>query len=491
MLNRNFKDFKFQHKRNQNQVVFTSKKINGDTEVLNLIDNFLEEKNSFVFESVEKGIIKGRYTIFGRNPDKIWEFNNNNSYSITKFNKRKKIKGEPKKIIEKLIENFKFKTPSNLPPICSLLSGYFSYDTIRYLEKIPNKCKNDLKLPDVRILRPRVLIIHDNLKKKIYFIINIFKDEKIINYKKKYDQIKEELVLLNKLSKTKKSYLNDSKKPKKIFIKSNISKSIFLSMVKKAKKYIKIGDIFQVVLSQRFETKLTKKPLEVYKKLRITNPSPFMYFFNFPDFQIIGASPEILVRLRNNIITIRPIAGTRPRGINKKQDGFFAKDLLKDKKELAEHLMLLDLGRNDVGKVSKINTVKVTEKFKIERYSHVMHIVSNVTGIFNNKYSKFKSLLSGFPAGTVSGAPKIRAMEIIDELETSKRKVYAGGIGYFSANGEFDTCIALRTALVKNNKFYVQAGAGIVADSKPHKEYEETINKAKALLSSLKWWKYY
>ena len=491
MLNRNFKDFKFQHKRNQNQVVFTSKKINGDTEVLNLIDNFLEEKNSFVFESVEKGIIKGRYTIFGRNPDKIWEFNNNNSYSINKFNKRKKIKGEPKKIIEKLIENFKFKTPSSLPPICSLLSGYFSYDTIRYLEKIPNKCKNDLKLPDVRILRPRVLIIHDNLKKKIYFIINIFKDEKIINYKKKYDQIKEELVLLNKLSKTKKSYLNVSKKSKKIFIKSNISKSIFLSMVKKAKKYIKIGDIFQVVLSQRFESKLTKKPLEVYKKLRITNPSPFMYFFNFPDFQIIGASPEILVRLRNNIITIRPIAGTRPRGINKKQDIFFAKDLLKDKKELAEHLMLLDLGRNDVGKVSKINTVKVTEKFKIERYSHVMHIVSNVTGIFNNKYSKFKSLLSGFPAGTVSGAPKIRAMEIIDELETSKRKVYAGGIGYFSANGEFDTCIALRTALVKNNKFYVQAGAGIVADSKPHKEYEETINKAKALLSSLKWWKYY
>ena len=190
MLNRNFKDFKFQHKRNQNQVVFTSKKINGDTEVLNLIDNFLEEKNSFVFESVEKGIIKGRYTIFGRNPDKIWEFNNNNSYSINKFNKRKKIKGEPKKIIEKLIENFKFKTPSSLPPICSLLSGYFSYDTIRYLEKIPNKCINDLKLPDVRILRPRVLIIHDNLKKKIYFIINIFKDEKIINYKKNMIKLK-------------------------------------------------------------------------------------------------------------------------------------------------------------------------------------------------------------------------------------------------------------------------------------------------------------
>ena len=486
MINRNFKDFKFQHKRNQNQVLFTSEKIKDDSEILNLINNFLNEKNSFIFESVEKGIIKGRYTIFGKKPDKIWEFNNNNSYSINSQNKRKKIKGQPKKIIEQLIENFKFKTPKSLPPICSLLSGYFSYDTIRYIEKIPNKCKDDLNLPDVRILRPRVLIIHDNLKKKIFFIINVFKDEKITDYKKKYSEIKKELISLNILAKLKVNYLNSKTKNQKISVKSNTSKNKFLSIVNKAKKYIKIGDIFQVVLSQRFEAKLTKKPLEIYKKLRITNPSPFMYFFNFHDFQIIGASPEILVRLRDNKITIRPIAGTRPRGINKKQDAFFSKDLIKDEKELAEHLMLLDLGRNDVGKVSKINTVKVTEKFKIEKYSHVMHIVSNVMGNFNNKYSKFKSLLAGFPAGTVSGAPKIRAMEIIDELESSKRKVYAGGIGYFSANGEFDTCIALRTALVKNNKFYVQAGAGIVADSKPQKEYVETINKAKALLSSLK-----
>ena len=257
-------------------------------------------------------------------------------------------------------------------------------------------------------------------------------------------------------------------------------------MVNTAKKYIKIGDIFQVVLSQRFEAKLTKKPLEIYKKLRITNPSPFMFFFNFNDFQIIGASPEILVRLRDNIITIRPIAGTRPRGKNITQDKFYANDLLKDKKELAEHLMLLDLGRNDVGKVSKINTVKVTEKFLVEKYSHVMHIVSNVEGIHNKELSKLSSLLSGFPAGTVSGAPKIRAMEIIDQLEKSKRKVYAGGIGYFSANGDFDTCIALRTAVTKKNKFYVQAGAGIVADSKPNKEFEETVNKAKALINALK-----
>ena len=486
MINRNFKDFKFQHKRNQNQVLFSSKRIKGDDEVLNLIDNFLTEKNSFIFESVEKGIVKGRYTIFGKKPDKIWEFNNNKSYSVNKNNKKKRIKGKPKKIIENLIENFKFKTPSSLPPICSLLSGYFSYDSIRYIEKIPNNCKDDLGLPDVRLIRPRMLIIHDNLKKKIFFIINVFKSEKITNYKKKYSEIKNELNYLRiQASKTTKQ-INIKKNPKKIIVTSNTSRNKFLSMVNRAKKYIKIGDIFQVVLSQRFKAKLTKKPLEIYKKLRLTNPSPFMYFFNFPDFQIIGASPEILVRLRDNKITVRPIAGTRPRGINIKQDIFFEKDLLKDKKELAEHLMLLDLGRNDVGKVSKVNSVKVTEKFNIEKYSHVMHIVSNVTGDFNNKYSKFKSLLAGFPAGTVSGAPKIRAMEIIDELESSKRKIYAGGIGYFSANGEFDTCIALRTALVKNNKFYVQAGAGIVADSKPLKEYEETVNKAKALLNSLK-----
>ena len=484
MLNRNFKDFKFQHKRNQNQILYAFRKTQNDHEVLNLIDNFLQEKNSFIFESVEKGKIRGRYTIFGKNPDKVWEFNNKNSYLITNKTK-KKIKGDPDKIIEKIIEQFKFKTPPELPPICSLISGYFSYDSIRYIEKIPNTCKDDLKLPDVRLLRPRTLVIHDNLKKKIFYIVNIFKDEKIHNYSDKYLEIESEINdLLIQASLQKNN--SDQKTEANIKVKSNTSKNRFLKMVNKAKKYIKIGDIFQVVLSQRFEAKLTKKPLEIYKKLRVTNPSPFMYFFNFLDFQIIGASPEILVRLRAGKITVRPIAGTRPRGKNTKEDNFFVKDLLKDKKELSEHLMLLDLGRNDAGKVSKIGTVKVTESFMIEKYSHVMHIVSNVVGIYNNKYSKFKSLLAGFPAGTVSGAPKIRAMEIIDKLEQTKRKVYAGGIGYFSANGEFDTCIALRTAVAKNKKFYVQAGAGIVADSNPIKEYEETFNKAKALLNALK-----
>ena len=485
IINRNFKDFKFRHRSNKNQIIYTSKKVRNDDEVINLIDNFLVEKNSFIFESVEKGKIKGRYTIFGKNPDKIWEFNNNNSYLI-KDKKKIKLKDKPDQLIEKIIEEFKFETPKKLPKICSLISGYFSYDSIRYVENIPNKCKNDLNLPDVRLLRPKTLVIHDNFKKEIFFIINIFNDEKIKDYKKKFDDIKSELFRLSIQSSIRNLRYSENKKVREIKVKSNTPKNKFLKMVDKAKKYIKLGDIFQVVLSQRFEASLTKEPLEIYKKLRITNPSPFMFFFNFNDFQIIGASPEILVRLRDNKITVRPIAGTRPRGKTYKEDLYYEKDLLKDKKELSEHLMLLDLGRNDAGKVSKINTVKVTESFIIERYSHVMHIVSNVIGKYNNKFSKFKSLLAGFPAGTVSGAPKIRAMEIIDELETTRRKVYAGGIGYFSANGEFDTCIALRTAVVKNKKFYVQAGAGIVADSKPIKEYEETVNKAKALINALR-----
>ena len=485
IINRSFKEFKFRHRNKENQIIYYSKKVKKDDEILNLINNFLVEKNSFIFESVEKGKIKGRYTIFGKNPDKIWEFNNKNSY-IIQNNRKVKLKEKPEILIEQIIEEFKFNTPKNLPKICSLLSGYFSYDSIRYIEKIPNNCKDDLKLPDVRLLRPRTLIIHDNLKKEIFYIQNIFKDEKILNYQKKYDEVKSNLFQLLIQSSFKTIDYKMTLNSKNFYVKSNTSKKRFISMVNKAKKYIKLGDIFQVVLSQRFEAKLTKKPIEIYKKLRITNPSPFMFYFNFSDFQIIGASPEILVRLRNNEITIRPIAGTRPRGKTKKEDLFYEKDLIKDKKELSEHLMLLDLGRNDTGKVSKINTVKVTESFIIEKYSHVMHIVSNVIGKYNKKFSKFKSLLAGFPAGTVSGAPKIRAMEIIDELEKTKRKVYAGGIGYFSANGEFDTCIALRTAIAKKNKFYVQAGAGIVADSKPEKEYQETVNKAKALINALK-----
>ena len=483
MLNKSISEFKRNHRSKKNQILYHTVRSNGVKETENLINNFLIEKNSFIFESVEKGKIKGRYTILGKNPDYIWEFQGNKCKQIIN-NKIKILKSSPKKVIDQIIENFKFDIPKGLPNISSIISGYFSYDIIRYIERIPNKCKDDLNIPDVRIIRPKSLIILDNLEKKIHFIRNFFKEEQVKNYFEIFESIKSDIENLILLANSKNFYEREEKKSK-IKVKSNISKKRFLNNVIKAKQYIKKGDIFQVVLSQRFKAKLKKDPIEVYKKLRVTNPSPFMYFFNFKDFQIIGASPEILVRLRDNQITIRPIAGTRPRGKNKKEDIFYEKDLLKDKKELAEHLMLLDLGRNDAGRVSKINSVKVTERFKIERYSHVMHIVSNVVGKFNNKFSKFDTLLSGFPAGTVSGAPKIRAMEIIDELENTKRKVYAGGIGYFTAAGEFDTCIALRTAVVKDGFLYAQAGAGIVADSKPINEYIETENKAKALIKAM------
>ena len=484
-INTSFVNFKKNHKRKKNQIIFHKVTCKNKKIIENIINNFFQRKNSFIFESVEKRKIRGRYTIIGSDPDKIWEFSKKNIYLIE--NNVKKIKkGNPYIFLKKLIQDFSFPLPKKLPPLCSLLVGYFSYDIIRYIERVPDNCTDDLKIPDIRIMRPKIIIIHDNFLNKLYFIYNCFADEKIINYSKYYSNIIKKIDSLVNLTfsyraPTKKCIPNKSQ----IKVKSNISKNNFKKMVLKAKKYIKKGDIFQVVLSQRFEAPLTKHPLEIYKKLRISNPSPFMFFFNYKDFQIIGSSPEILVRLRNGKITIRPIAGTRPRGKNLKKDMFFERQLLNDKKELSEHLMLLDLGRNDTGKVSKINTVKVTEKFKIEKYSHVMHIVSNVEGKYNKSYSLIDTMLAGFPAGTVSGAPKIRAMEIIDELENSKRKLYAGAIGYFSANKNFDTCIALRTALIKNNKFYVQSGAGIVADSIPENEYVETVNKAKALIGSL------
>ena len=484
-INTNLSNFKKKHKIKKNQSIFHKANCKNNKIIENIINNFLIKKNSFIFESVEKRRFRGRYTIIGADPDKIWEFNKKTIH-IIENNKKKLIKGSPYPFLKKLIENFNFPLPKNLPPLSSLLVGYFSYDIIRYIEKIPDKCVDDLKIPDIRIMRPKTVIIHDNLKKKIYFIANCFADEPINNYENYYLKLIQNIHLLKNLAfnYTSQNKIKE-KNVKKIKVKSNISKNRFKKIVLKAKEYIKKGDIFQVVLSQRFETKLTKEPLEIYKKLRINNPSPFMFFFNFSDFQIIGSSPEILVRLRKDQITIRPIAGTRPRGLNVTKDKFYKNQLLSDKKELSEHLMLLDLGRNDVGKVSKINSVKVTEQFKIEKYSHVMHIVSNVEGSFDKKHSLLNTMLSGFPAGTVTGAPKIRAMEIIDELEKSKRKMYAGSIGYFSANKNFDTCIALRTALIKDNKFYIQSGAGIVADSVPEKEYLETVNKAKALINSL------
>ncbi len=482
-LNISFANFKKNHRNKKDQIIFVTKNCNDYSKVENLFKFLLVEKNSFIFESVEKGKIRGRYTIVGLNPDKIWNITGN-SVTYTLEGKKKKIKANALNFLNNLLSRFNTKIPKGLPKIAAMLVGYFSYDVIRYVEKIPDKCKDDLKLPDVRLSRPRNLVIYDNLKKKIFYIENIFGDVRVKNYFDKYQVIKNNFDLFHEYENIRLPEKFTFKKNKNK-IKSNISKSKFKSIVLKAKQHIKKGDIFQVVLSQRFERKFEKHPLEIYNELRKSNPSPFMFYFNYDDFKVLGSSPEILVRLRGGQITVRPIAGTRPRGKNRIQDLKYKKELLNDKKELAEHLMLLDLGRNDVGRVSKTNTVKVTESFNVEKYSHVMHIVSNVVGRFNEKMSIFETLLSGFPAGTVSGAPKIRAMEIIDKLEKNKRKLYAGGIGYFTSSKEFDTCIALRTAVIKNNKFYVQSGAGIVADSKPEKEYQETVNKAKALMRAV------
>jgi anthranilate synthase component 1 len=487
MICSSYEKFKNNLKINNFSQIYTIQKIKDLSALDNLIELVSLNKDSFVFESVEKDKIRGRYTIFGFNPDLTIEVNNNQIIR-TLNNKIIKIKKKnPYNYLNNLIKNFNFKTSNQIPLMSAMLAGYLGYDIIRFKEKISNNCKNDLNIPDLKLMRPQLVIIYDNEKKKIFFIQNIFKKYKknylknIYQYKCK--EIKEFAKQISKITCSKEIL---KKKENRNKIKSNITKKNFLKSVMKAKKLINNGEIFQVVLSQRFESKLNKSPINFYKKLKILNPSPFMFFFNFSNFQIAGSSPEILVRVRNNKVTIRPIAGTRPRGKNFKDDIKLEKELLNDKKEISEHLMLLDLGRNDVGKVSKIGTVKVDEKFKIEKYSHVMHIVSNVVGDFDNKNSLLDTLFAGFPAGTVSGAPKIRAMEIIDNLESSKRKLYAGGVGYFTPNNEMDTCIALRTALIIDNKIYVQSGAGIVADSIPLNEYKETVNKAKALFEASK-----
>ena len=481
-LSTSLENFKRLHKNRHNQAICYSQHCKNYAFIENLYKFILFKKNSFIFESVEKGTIRGRYTIIGFNPDRVFNIKKN-KIIVDDFKKKIVIKKNVLSYLNNLLKTFKVKASSRLPRMSSMLVGYFSYDIIRLIEKIPDRCKEDINIPDIRLMRPKNLVIYDNVKRKIFYIENIFKEQKITDYKIEYEKIKN---TFNELSHYGNIEIpsNFHRSSKKINVKSNISKSKFRNIVLKAKNYIKKGDVFQVVLSQRFQASIDKPPIEIYNTLRILNPSPFMFYFNYEDFQVLGSSPEILVRLVNGEVTIRPIAGTRPRGKDSKQDKKLTRELLNDPKELAEHLMLLDLGRNDVGKVSKTNSVKVTEKFKVEKYSHVMHIVSNVTGKLRKNFSLFETFLSGFPAGTVSGAPKIRAMEIIDELESSKRKLYAGGIGYFTANQEFDTCITLRTALIKDKKIYVQAGAGIVADSNPKNEYNETANKAKALLKA-------
>jgi len=355
---------------------------------------------------------------------------------------------------------------------------------IRHVENLPKPNQDKLLLPDAIMIRPSIAIVVDNIKNDVILITPIWHNKfKKSNanatrvYQDSVELIENHKFKINETLKVRKKKFTVCESPSH----SNFSKKDYFSIIKKAQRYIIAGDIFQVVLSQRWKLPFTYSPFSFYRALRKTNPSPYMFYFNFGAFQVVGASPEILVKVSNREITIRPIAGTRPRGANKVEDIQLEKELKNDPKELAEHLMLLDLGRNDVGKVAEIGTVVPTEKFIVERYSHVMHIVSNVKGVLKKSSDSLSALLAGLPAGTVSGAPKIRAMEIIDELETEKRGVYGGAVGYFGVNGDMDMCIALRTAVLKDNFLYIQAGGGVVFDSDPELEYKETINKAKAL----------
>jgi len=355
------------------------------------------------------------------------------------------------------------------------------------MEKINLQNPDEINIPDAIMIRPKLVAVFDNIKDTINIMTSVYPNKSITAeeaLKNSEEYIDQAIKKLNKDIPL--NLFNLTKNDKNIKFKSNYTEKEYYNIIEKAKTYIKKGDIFQVVPSQRFTSEYNLNALALYRSLRRLNPSPFLVNLNFDKFSLVASSPEILVRLRNNKITIRPIAGTRKRGKNINEDLELSQELLNDQKELAEHLMLLDLGRNDVGRVSKIGSVKITEKMLIEYYSHVMHIVSNVEGNIDDKFDAVDALISGFPAGTVSGAPKIRAMEIIEELENINRSFYGGAMGYFDSNGQMDTCISLRTGLVKDNKLYIQAGGGVVFDSDPKKEFQETLNKANALIAAAK-----
>lgn len=460
-------------KSQQNQVLFEWIPADLDTPVSAFLKLCENENYAFLLESVEGGEKLGRYTILGFDPDIIWNAADDKT---------------PIKSIRSLLDQSRIDIAENLPPMAgSGLFGYLGYDMIRHIESIPDNNPDSLNIPDSILIRPSVLVIFDNVAHRICLVIPVYQHAGNTDDSAEtvFDRAQEKLARVKRdLTKAPQLAAHKSTMTLPLDPRSNFTPETFCTAVEKAKDYIRAGDIFQVVPSQRFEVEFDLPPFELYRSLRRLNPSPFLFYFKFPDFSLIGSSPEILVRVRQNRMTIRPIAGTRPRGANAAEDKALADDLLNDPKEVAEHLMLLDLGRNDVGRIAEIGSVDVTEQFKIENYSHVMHIVSNVEGQLAPTTSSLDALIAGFPAGTVSGAPKIRAMEIIDELEPVKRKFYGGGVGYLGGNGNIDTCIALRTALIKDQKLYVQAGAGIVADSNPQSEYEETVNKAKAIIKA-------
>jgi anthranilate synthase component 1 len=442
---------------------------------------------SFLFESVEGGANIGRYSFLGMKPDLIWrcfgegaEINRQARYDDQAF---EPIEGKVLDSLRALVEESRIELPAGLPPMASALVGYMGYETVHLMERLPGDNPDVLGVPDGIFVRPTVIAIFDRVEDVVTVVTPVWPKADLsarAAYAQACERISDVAQDFQRALPARRGGLDEGiELPEP---QSNMTRERFHEIVRQAKEYILAGDIFQVVLSQRFSLPFSLPPFALYRALRRLNPSPFLVYMDFGDFAVVASSPEILVRLRDGTVTIRPIAGTRPRGHTPEEDRALAEDLLSDPKELAEHLMLLDLGRNDVGRVAEVGTVKVTEQMTIEHYSHVMHIVSNVEGRLNPKYDAMDALVAGFPAGTVSGAPKVRAMEIIDELEPDRRGIYAGAIGYFGANGSMDTCIALRTAVVKDGVMTVQAGGGIVADSDPEAEYQESRNKARALI---------
>jgi len=468
------------------QVVWTTLIADLDTPVSAMLKLADGRPNAFLFESVERGV-RNRYSFVGLKPDLIWRC----VHGKAEINRRARVDANtfepcpdhPLDSLRALIEECRFELPANLPPMASGLFGYMGYDMVRQMERLPDANPDVLGIPDAVFLRPTIVAVFDSLEDSVTLFTPVW-PEKGVSVERAFDLAQERLADLVVEFERSVTYRRETGAGHAEIAepRSNVTRETYLSLVEQAKTYIRAGDIFQVVPSQRFALPFKLPPFALYRALRRLNPSPFLFYLDFGGFAVVGSSPEILVRLRDGIVTIRPIAGTRPRGRDAAEDKAFADDLLADPKELAEHLMLLDLARNDVGRVAKIGTVKVTEKMQIEYYSHVMHIVSNVEGTLDPKHDALAALVAGFPAGTVSGAPKIRAMEIIDELENERRGIYAGAVGYFAANGAMDNCIVLRTALVKDGTMYVQAGGGVVADSDPEAEYQETRSKARALI---------
>ena len=439
---------------------------------------------SFLLESVTGGESRGRYSVLGLTPDLIWRCRNNQAAIADGVGAPfREERLPPLDSLRELLAKCRLRIPESLPPMAAGLFGYLAYDMVRLVETIPDTNPDPLELPDSVLVRPQLIAIIDNVMGQAVLAAPCWNDggDGSMAYQQAADRLRQACSDLDHPLKTSRGVPSQETAEVTAEPVSNFTREEYHQIVAQAKAYIAAGDIFQVVPSQRWTMPFTLPPLALYRALRRTNPSPYMFLFDFDDFQIVGASPEILVRVRDRKVTIRPIAGTRPRGKTPQADRELEAELLADPKECAEHLMLLDLGRNDVGRVAKIGTVKLTEQFTVERFSHVMHISSNVEGILLDEYSALDALLAGLPAGTLSGAPKIRAMEIIDELETVRRGVYGGGVGYFSAGGDMDTCIGLRAAVLKDGQIHIQAGGGVVADSVPASEYQETVDKTRAM----------